>query len=144
MQPEADPNSATRIKEQAIKQQMLENAKEITRLRNRLRETRESVFKDSVLWAEWCQSCADMHAASSRLAFPGGYGGALQRILAGDLETIQNALCFLECRPYFFRSGYMFKHILKKMKRAPLSESQFARLQVIIDQQAAWRILRRQ
>ena len=28
------------------------------------------------------------------------------------LNTVEAAICFLECRPYFFRSGYMFKDIL--------------------------------
>jgi len=46
--------------------------------------------------------------------FPLGYqgGGASRRILYGDPEAMEAAICFLEVRPYFFRSGYMYKDIL--------------------------------
>jgi hypothetical protein len=77
--------------------------------------------------------------ALSALAFPGGYEGALDRIVSGDPETMEAAICFLECRPYFFRSGYMFKDILRKCKRAPLSPEQTSRLQTIEGKLAEWR-----
>ncbi|MDP1270927.1 hypothetical protein, partial [Klebsiella pneumoniae] len=72
--------------------------------------------------------------------FPGGFDGALQRLLEGDLVTIEAALCFLECRPYFFRSGYMFKDILRKAKKAPLSSEQRERLEHVVE---AYRLYRK-
>jgi hypothetical protein len=42
----------------------------------------------------------------------------------------------LEVQPYFFRSGYMFSEIMKKLKRAPLSTDQFERLKLTINRQA--------
>ena len=46
---------------------------------------------------------------------------------------MEAAICFLECRPYYFRSGYMFKDILRKAKKAPFSTDQKIRLQVVIE-----------
>ena len=59
--------------------------------------------------------------------------------MAGDPESMEAAICFLELRPYFFRSGYMFESILRRAKRAPLSQEQVARLQHVIQALAAWR-----
>ena len=52
---------------------------------------------------------------------------------------MEAGICFLELRPYFFRSGYMFKDILRKCKQAPLSKSQAARLATVVEKFAAWR-----
>jgi hypothetical protein len=52
---------------------------------------------------------------------------------------MEAAVCFLEVRPYFFRSGYMFKDILRKCKRAPLSREQSARLEAVMAGLAEWR-----
>ena len=43
------------------------------------------------------------------------------------IHRIEIALCFLEVRPYFFRSGYHWKTILQKCKRAPISGEQSER-----------------
>ena len=53
--------------------------------------------------------CAEFHSQYDDLAFPSGYSTAFERIAAHDLEAIETAFCFFDCRPYFFRSGYMFK-----------------------------------
>ena len=57
-------------------------------------------------------------------------------MLEGDQHTIEAAHCFLELRPYFFRSGYMRKELLRKINRGPLSLKQLARLQVAQERQA--------
>ena len=81
--------------------------------------------------AKWKQACTEYQARYNLLAFPGGYDGALERIAEGDQQTIEAAICFLELRPYFFRSGYMFKDIFRRCKRAPLSEAQAKRFAVV-------------
>jgi hypothetical protein len=52
---------------------------------------------------------------------------------------MEAAICFLECRPYFFRSGYMFKDILRRCRRAPLLPQQAVRLKVVEGKLAEWR-----
>lgn len=122
-----------------LKESILRNAAEIVRLNSRIHETLPYRSKSSDEREAWEKACAEFHTRYDELAFPGGYTGALERILAGDSETIEAALCFLECRPYFFRSGYMFKDILKKCKRAPLSEAQATRLNLILNRVEEWR-----
>jgi hypothetical protein len=92
-----------------LKRRILENTAEIVRLDARNKETRRNREKSPVKRREFEQACAEFHERYAGLAFPGGYGGALERISSGDPEAMEAAICFLECRPYFFRSGYMFK-----------------------------------
>lgn len=122
-----------------IKQQMLANAREITRLNTRIHETFANRDKSQQSQAEWKNACTEFHGSYGELAFPGGYDGAIERILLGEAAALEAALCFLECRPYFFRSGYMYKEILLKTKRAPLNEEQAERLKVVLQRQADWR-----
>ena len=115
------------------------NASEIARLHARIHETVKHRSRGSAEKQEWQQACAEFHASYDELAFPGGYSGALKRIAAGDPNAIEAAVCFLEVRPYFFRSGYMFKDILRKIRRAPLSMVQADRLAAVEQKLSAWR-----
>jgi hypothetical protein len=119
--------------------QIRKDAAEIARLHARIHETVRHRQESAEKRLEWEQACADFHARYSNLAFPGGYAGALERITAGDPITMEAAICFLECRPYFFRSGYMFKDILRKCRRAPLTAGQSNRLKIIEDKLEQWR-----
>ncbi len=114
-----------------LKRQILEGTAEIVRLNVRIKETLPDRGKSPAQRREWEQACKEFHERYAGLAFPGGYGGALERIASGDPEAMEAAICFLECRPYFFRSGYMFKDILRRCRRAPLSSNQAARLWTI-------------
>ncbi|MFK3926109.1 hypothetical protein [Serratia liquefaciens] len=76
------------------------------------------------------------------LAFPGGWEGATCRLLAGDPECMEAAICFLEVRPYFYHSGYMFNSLLRKAKRAPLDPEQLERLGRVLDKLAQWKLAR--
>jgi hypothetical protein len=58
---------------------------------------------------------------------------------AGDPTAIEAALCFVELRPYFFRSGYMFKALLPKLKKADLSAQQLNRLEGVLKAYSKWR-----
>jgi hypothetical protein len=122
-----------------LKQVILENGAEITRLRTRIDETLGRRSSSPQGRDEWKTACAQFHERYSELAFPGGYDGAAARILAGNPTAMEAAVCFLECRPYFFRSGYMYKELLRKAKQAPLSPEQSERLQVVIQRVAEWR-----
>jgi hypothetical protein len=122
-----------------IKEQIRKNAVEIVRLNARIRDTVRHRDESAKKRLEWKQACAEFHTRYSNLAFPGGYVGARERIKAGDPNTVEAAICFLEVRPYFFRSGYMFKDILRKCRRAPLSPDQAGRLAAIEKRLLEWR-----
>ena len=127
------------MKSDRLKEHMLENGAKITSLQSRISETVKLRDKSPEGLREWKDACAEFHRRYSTLAFPGGYDGALERIVAGDEDAMEAAICFLECRPYFFRSGYMFKDILRKTKRAPLSLDQADRLRKVESKLSEWR-----
>jgi hypothetical protein len=115
----------------SMKDFILRNAKEINRLHSRIHETFKDRDKGEEQSRKWKQACEEFHEKYNSLAFPGGLEGAYERILSGNAEAMEAGLSFLECRPYFFRSGYMFKDILRKLKKAPLDRKQRIRLGAI-------------
>jgi hypothetical protein len=124
-----------------LRERIRKNAVEIARLRSRIDETYARRSENPERMREWKEACTEFHARYDRLAFLTGYqgGGALRRIEYGDPEAMEAAICFLEVRPYFFRSGYMFKDILRKCRRAPLSGDQPERLRAIERRLLEWR-----
>lgn len=129
---------------EAIKKHMLENAEEIRRLHARINETYRNRGKAPGATELWSRACEEFHARYDGLAFPGGYDTALERIKNGDAEAIESALCFIEIRPYFFRSGYMYKIFMRKLKRAPLSDKQSKRFATVVQAYEEWRQKRRE
>jgi len=113
--------------------EIMRNAEKITQLKARIDETVKYRDKNEHKKKEWQKACSDFHEQYDSLAFPGGLDGAYERIIEGDAQAMEAAICFLECRPFFFRSGYMFKDILRKAKKAPLSEDQKARLHHVVE-----------
>ena len=112
---------------------MLEHAAEINRLHSRIHETVKRRSESEQAKQNWSLAYAEFHARYEELCIPGGWdAGFLERILAGDPATIEVALCFLEVRPYFFRSGYHWKTILQKCKRAPMSGEQAKRFATLL------------
>jgi hypothetical protein len=122
-----------------LKTTIRENANELVRLHALIHETYRNRGEGALQRAQWQAACDEFHAQYSDLAFPGGYEGALDRISSGEPLAMEAGLCFLECRPYFFRSGYMYKDILRRLKRAPLSELQASRLRLIQERLKEWR-----
>lgn len=123
-----------------LREQIRENAQEIVRLHSRIHETVKNRGESPEERREWELACKEFHDRYSLLAFPRGYTGeTLHRISSGDPFSMEAAICFLEVRPYFFRSGYMFKDILRRCRRAPLPPYLAARLKVIEERLAAWR-----
>ena len=122
-----------------IKELILRHGEEISRLNAHIHETFKSRTKSPEQRRKWQDACAEFHRRYNQLAFPGGYEGALSKIRSGDLNAMEAGICFLECRPYFFRSGYMFKDILRACRHAPLSADQAERLRIIEQKLAVWR-----
>lgn len=108
------------------------NAEKINKLHARIHETFKVRDKNQKNYQEWEKACEEFHSQYNHLAFPGGFVGAYDRILNGDKESIEAALCFIESRPYFFRSGYMFKDMLRKLKKAPLKNKERHRLDSVL------------
>ena len=104
--------------------QVIQNADEIVRLHRRIRET--LCFRDEGpdQKAEWKDACSEFHAKYDDLAFPGGTDNARDRMRAGDDDAIEYAIAFLEVRPFFFRSGYMYKDFMRVLRNCPLSSAQ--------------------
>jgi hypothetical protein len=122
---------------------ILANAAEIETLHKRIHETLRNRHKTPEQTALWETVCREFHSRYDQLAFPGGYSTARERIVAGDRDAIEAALCFVELRPYFFRSGYMFKELLPKLKRADLSAAERERLNAVLLAYDEWRVKKR-
>ena len=107
-----------------LRQQVQSNAAKIVELRRRVLET--CIFRDdgAEQKAEWKQACSEFHEHYYDLAFPGGVFGARDRMRAGDEHAIEYAIAFLEVRPFFFRSGYMYQEYMRVLRNCPLSISQ--------------------
>ncbi len=128
-----------------LRAMMIQNAAEINRLKRRIDETARRRSENEQLRQEWSQACEEFHTRYGELCIPGGLDpGFYGRILAGDPATIEVALCFLEVRPYFFRSGYHWKTILQKCKRAPMSGEQSERFARLLERYTEWKRLRSQ
>ncbi len=125
-----------------IKRNITASAAEIARLHAQIHETVRHRGKSEKDCEAWQKACAEFHARYDALALPGGYEAGLAGISSGDPAAVEVALCFLELRPYFFRSGYMYKVLLRRIKRASLSLEQFDRLQAVLERQEQWRALK--
>jgi hypothetical protein len=115
------------------------NERELQRLHKRIHESVKHRDESEEKRLEWSLACEEFHTRIDSLAFPGGFSGVYERITAGDPTTIDAALSFLEIRPFFFRSGYMWKDILRKCKRAPMSVEQAERFATILAKYRHWR-----
>jgi hypothetical protein len=102
-------------------EEILRNARRVNELKARIDETVKFRDKNEHKRKEWQNACYDFHKEYNSLAFPGGYEGALERLLDGDPKTMEAAICFLEARPYFFRSGYMFTEVSRKVLKPQAS-----------------------
>jgi hypothetical protein len=122
-----------------IKQMIAKNSSEIACLHSAVHETWRHREESPGARKAWTDAAEAFSNRYDSLAFPGGYEGALDRILAGDPLAVEAGICFLELRPYFHRSGYMFKDILRKLRKAPLSAQQQARFKQIETSVTKWR-----
>ena len=122
-----------------IKQLMTENAATLRHLNQRINETFARRGEGQKQFDAWSDACAEFHYRYDDLAFPGGYATAIASLEASDPGTIDVALCFVELRPYFFRSGYMYTLLMRRLKKCALSPEQAARYAAVVARAAAWR-----
>lgn len=109
------------------------NAKRVTELHDRIHGTFKLRDTSPEARAEWSRACDEFHGQYDALAFPGGYESGLLKIQAGDSRAIEDALAFVELRPYFFRSQYIRTKLTRLLKHAPLTARQTERFQRALD-----------
>ena len=122
-----------------INQLIEANAAEIKRLHALVHETARRRNDSPQARTAWQSACAEFHRRYDALAFPGGYAATLSGLVLGNQQVIDATLSFLEVRPYFFRSGYMRKVLLRKIKQVDLAPQQRDRLKGILLRQSMWR-----
>jgi hypothetical protein len=110
-----------------------ENAKRVTELHDRIHETVKRRDSSPEARAEWSRACSEFHSQYDALAFPGGYAAGLAKIQAGDSRAVEDALAFLEVRPYFFRSQYIRTKLTRLLKHAQLTTRQTERFKKALE-----------
>lgn len=118
------------------------NADEINRLQQLIRETAALRWRGPEERQRHADACAEFHQRYPQLVFPGGYDHALQQLARHEPNIVDLVLTFLEVRPYFFRSGYMWKTLYKRVQRVPMGAKQQARMQKIVAAYSAYRASR--
>jgi hypothetical protein len=127
-------------KREQLRAQMIENAAEIDRLHRRIHETFSRRSEGADFYQEWSRACREFHERYGQLCVPGGWDSSfMDRLKAGEHHTVEAALCFLEVRPYFFRSGYMWKELMRKCKRVPMNEEQASRFIALLECYSEWK-----
>lgn len=113
------------INQQAIKRTITKQAQYIQRLHQQVHKTFANRDNSQADWQAWERACEIFHQNyHTALGFDGGENGLLEQLRRHDAYAIEYAVCFIEVRPYFFRSGYLYQTLLKKLNHVPLSESQ--------------------
>lgn len=110
-----------------------ENARRINQMHERIHETFARRSEGREAWEAWRCACAEFRQEYEALAFPGGFESGLKRLEVGEERAIEEALAFVEVRPYFFRSQYMHQKLVPRLKRAVLSSRQAERFQAVME-----------
>ncbi|BCM91315.1 hypothetical protein IAD21_03185 [Abditibacteriota bacterium] len=99
----------------------------------RINETVKHRQESDAKWNEWKKATHAFHTYfHENPVFLLWRRETLDAIRAGDRNTIEGSLTFLEADPYFFRSGYLKEKVLRAIKRAPLNGRDEVRVQMII------------
>lgn len=125
-----------------LKRMMLDNAEKINRIMVRIKETVRSRDNGPSQEKAWRDACRDLHEKYDDLAFPYDLRTVEAGLVAGDTNIVDAVLCFLEIRPYYFRSGYFFSWFLRRMKRAKLTKESRARYEAVLARQREWELLK--
>jgi len=127
------------MKSDRIKQLMSDNAAVLRQLHRRIHETFDKRHLGRAQWKAWENACREFHDRYDELAMPGGYGTVLEGLERSDPGAIDIALCFVELRPYFFRSGYMYTLLMRRLKKCAKTPEQAERHARVVERAAAWR-----
>jgi hypothetical protein len=122
-----------------IKRLMSDNAAVLRHLHRRVHEAADIRSHGPTEMKAWVEAAREFHDRYNDLAMPGGYDAVLQGLEASDPGAIDLALCFVESRPYFFRSGYMYTLLMRRLKKCAMSDEQVMRHAGVIERAATWR-----
>ena len=78
----------------------------------------------------WQKACKEFHSYQSQLNQL--IDSVYETSSIQDPELIEFIISFLEVDPNFFRSGYIKEEMLRKIKRAKLTENQLIRLRTVL------------
>lgn len=136
--PETKPDTA------AIQYNIQQSARQIVALHENVRRTFTLRDRDLPSRAAWESACAAFHAQYPDLLYPrGGEKACLADLASNDAFAIEYALCFVELRPYFFRSGYWYQKLLRRLNHVRLTPEQSQRHQYIQNAYRAYRLQKR-
>lgn len=133
----------------AIYKLIFQNTKEINYLEDKRRE--ESTFfhqkKITQTQGEILENYLAYADKHNRLVFEYedyiGEEGLYESLKNHDKYTIEYCLCFIEIRPYFYRSGYMYQRLIKKLNAVPMTEKQRERYLKVKENYAEFKALRK-
>ena len=111
--------------------QITRNAVLIKSLQEKVHLTFKNKNINDIEYHKWEMACKEFHDRYSELAFYNGDRNYRQLIRNGDNDAIEYYLNFIEVRPYFFRSGYIYKDLIRVFKNCKLSPTQKSRFMKI-------------
>jgi hypothetical protein len=79
----------------------------------------------------WEAACDAFHSFESPMFEP-LVGDGAAKLSAGDPDTVDWAISYLEVDPFHFRSGYDKNWLIRRLKRLPLTPEQYRRLRVVV------------
>ena len=98
---------------------------------NRIKQQIERTFNVKNKKDEWSNACDEYHKNYAKLCFWNGIYDYRSEIRNGNQETIEYYICFIEIRPYHFRSGYMYNDLMRVFKNIDLSTDHKRRYEIV-------------
>jgi hypothetical protein len=143
--PEMDSQSSAIPKQSESHLKIAKNAEEIARLHRQVHDTFRHRDDNETARQKWKHACAEFHARYNALAFPDGLDeeAFFDHLRGNDPVITEWALCFLEVRPYFFGSGYVWRKLSRRMKYVTLSPDQDRRFSEVLKRYEEWKAQKR-
>ena len=113
------------------------------RLYKRFKSTVEHRDSSKEAEQEWSKALTLFNEKYRQLSFLNGTTNYRLELRAGNKEAIEYAICFLEVRPYYHRSGYMWIDLLRVLKNCNLSKTQRKRYETVRQRYKAFKAERK-
>ncbi len=121
------------------------NTREIKRLFDNRDKSFQKRETSKHAYQEWLKACSEIHKNYNKLVFYFtdenkdsnteetyiGEQGFYQLFKQNHPYALEFAVCFIEIRPYYYRSGYMYQKLIRKLKNKPLTNDQRIRYQKV-------------